>query len=109
LHLSLFSVPAAVTNLKVTENTTDRLSFSWTTSQGELDSYDIFLYNPDKSLHDRISGEQHLQKCSFQNLRQGRMYRMVIVTHSGDLTNESSVFGRTGKNIYENHLSPVWC
>ncbi|XP_027535511.1 receptor-type tyrosine-protein phosphatase beta isoform X2 [Neopelma chrysocephalum] len=89
------TVPAAVTNLKVTENTTDRLSFSWTTSQGELDSYDIFLYNPDKSLHDRISGEQHLQQCSFQNLRQGRMYRMVIVTHSGDLTNESSIFGRT--------------
>uniref|UniRef100_A0A8C9G5B3 protein-tyrosine-phosphatase n=1 Tax=Pavo cristatus TaxID=9049 RepID=A0A8C9G5B3_PAVCR len=89
------TVPAAVTNLKVTENTTDQLSFSWTTSQGELDSYDIFLYNPDKSLHDRISGEQHLQQCSFQNLRQGRMYRMVIVTHSGDLTNESSVFGRT--------------
>ncbi|XP_074726670.1 receptor-type tyrosine-protein phosphatase beta isoform X2 [Strix uralensis] len=89
------TVPAAVTNLKVTENTTDRLSFSWTTSQGELDSYDIFLYNPDKSLHARISGEQHLHQCSFQNLRQGRMYRMVIVTHSGDLTNESSVFGRT--------------
>uniref|UniRef100_A0A8B9SG66 Protein tyrosine phosphatase receptor type B n=1 Tax=Anas platyrhynchos TaxID=8839 RepID=A0A8B9SG66_ANAPL len=89
------TVPAAVTNLKVTENTTDRLSFSWTTSQGELDSYDIFLYNPDKSLHDRISGEQHLQQCSFLNLRQGRMYRMVIVTHSGDLTNESSIFGRT--------------
>ncbi|XP_054688702.1 receptor-type tyrosine-protein phosphatase beta isoform X3 [Grus americana] len=89
------TVPAAVTNLKVTENTTDRLSFSWTTSQGELDSYDIFLYNPDKSLHDRMSGEQQLQECSFQNLRQGRMYRMVIVTHSGDLTNESSVFGRT--------------
>ncbi|XP_053914045.1 receptor-type tyrosine-protein phosphatase beta isoform X3 [Cuculus canorus] len=89
------TVPAAVTNLKVTENTTDQLSFSWTTSQGELDSYDIFLYNPDKSLHDRISGEQQLQNCSFQNLRQGRIYRMVIVTHSGDLTNESSVFGRT--------------
>ncbi|XP_068046304.1 receptor-type tyrosine-protein phosphatase beta isoform X1 [Anomalospiza imberbis] len=89
------TVPAAVTNLKVTEKTTDRLSFSWTTSQGELDSYNIFLYNPDKSLHDRISGEQHLQQCSFQNLRQGRMYRMVIVTHSGDLTNESTVYGRT--------------
>uniref|UniRef100_A0A8D0KTC3 protein-tyrosine-phosphatase n=1 Tax=Strix occidentalis caurina TaxID=311401 RepID=A0A8D0KTC3_STROC len=99
LHNSLAAfgrtIPAAVTNLKVTENTTDRLSFSWTTSQGELDSYDIFLYNPDKSLHARISGEQHLHQCSFQNLRQGRMYRMVIVTHSGDLTNESSVFGRT--------------
>ncbi|PKU47797.1 receptor-type tyrosine-protein phosphatase beta [Limosa lapponica baueri] len=73
------TVPAAVTNLKVTENTTDRLSFSWTTSQGELDSYDIFLYNPDKSLHDRISGEQNLQNCSFQNLRQGRILLYNII------------------------------
>ncbi|KAJ7405698.1 Receptor-type tyrosine-protein phosphatase beta [Willisornis vidua] len=77
------TVPAAVTNLKVTENTTDRLSFSWTTSQGELDSYDIFLYNPDKSLHDRILGEQHLQQCSFQNLRQGRKYRMELGSEGG--------------------------
>ncbi|XP_030404601.1 receptor-type tyrosine-protein phosphatase beta isoform X1 [Gopherus evgoodei] len=89
------TVPAAVTNLKVTENINGRLSFSWTTSQGELDSYNIFLYNPDKSLQDRISGDQNLQQCSFQNLRQGRIYKMVIVTHSGELTNESSVFGRT--------------
>uniref|UniRef100_A0A8D0G9P8 Protein tyrosine phosphatase receptor type B n=1 Tax=Sphenodon punctatus TaxID=8508 RepID=A0A8D0G9P8_SPHPU len=89
------TVPAAVTNLKITENTTRRLSFSWTTSQGELDSYNIFLYNPDKSLQDRLSGDQNLQQCSFQNLVQGRLYRMVIVTQSGNLTNESPIFGRT--------------
>ncbi|XP_019370273.1 PREDICTED: receptor-type tyrosine-protein phosphatase beta isoform X1 [Gavialis gangeticus] len=89
------TVPAAVTNLKITESTTECLSFSWTASKGELDSYDIFLYNPDKSLQHRISGDQSLEKCSFPNLQQGRMYRMVIVTHSGDLTNESSIFGRT--------------
>ncbi|XP_054844181.1 receptor-type tyrosine-protein phosphatase beta isoform X4 [Eublepharis macularius] len=89
------TVPAAVTNLKVTESTTRRLSFSWTASQGELDKYDIFLYNPDKSLQDRVSGEQSLQQYSFQNLVQGRLYKMVIVTHSGELTNESSILGRT--------------
>ncbi|XP_044305733.1 receptor-type tyrosine-protein phosphatase beta isoform X2 [Varanus komodoensis] len=89
------TAPAAVTNLKVTERTTGRLSFSWTASQGELDKYDIFLYNPDKSLQDRISGGKNFQQYSFQNLVQGRLYKMVIVTHSGKLTNESSISGRT--------------
>ncbi|XP_074868976.1 receptor-type tyrosine-protein phosphatase beta isoform X2 [Carettochelys insculpta] len=49
----------------------------------------------DRSLQDRIQGDRNLQQCSFHNLQQGRMYKMVIVTHSGDLTNESSTFGRT--------------
>ncbi|XP_053114048.1 receptor-type tyrosine-protein phosphatase beta isoform X2 [Hemicordylus capensis] len=89
------TAPAAVTNLKVTESTTGRLSFTWTASKGKLDKYDLFLYNPDKSLQDRISGDQNLQQYSFQNLVQGRLYKMVIVTHSGKLTNESSIFGRT--------------
>lgn len=96
---SLISAPAAATNLKVTNTTTGRLSFSWTTSQGELDKYEIFLYNPDQSLQDRTSGDQNLKQYSFQNLVQGRLYKMVIVTHSGKLTNESSIFGRTGKSI----------
>ncbi|XP_048356636.1 receptor-type tyrosine-protein phosphatase beta isoform X1 [Sphaerodactylus townsendi] len=89
------TVPAAVTNLKVTESTTGRLSFNWTASQGELDKYEIFLYNPDKSLQDRVSGEQSLQQYSFQNLVQGRLYKLVIVTHSGEFTNEASILGRT--------------
>lgn len=93
-----FSVPAAVTNLKITGNSTDSLSFTWTSSEGELDSYDIFLYNPDNTLHDRKSGNQVLQHCSFQGLLPGRLYKMVIVTHSGSLTNESSVHGRTGND-----------
>ncbi|XP_026523510.1 receptor-type tyrosine-protein phosphatase beta isoform X1 [Notechis scutatus] len=89
------TAPAAVTNLKVTERTTGRLSFNWTTSLGEFDKYDIFLYNPDTSLQDRNSGNQNLQKYSFQNLVQGRQYKIVIVTHSGKLTKEAFIFART--------------
>lgn len=95
------SAPAAVTNLKVTERTTGRLSFNWTTSLGEFDKYDIFLYNPDTSLQDRNSGNQNLQKYSFQNLVQGRLYKIVIVTHSGKLTKEAFIFARTGKALHE--------
>uniref|UniRef100_A0A8C5R3G3 protein-tyrosine-phosphatase n=1 Tax=Leptobrachium leishanense TaxID=445787 RepID=A0A8C5R3G3_9ANUR len=89
------TVPAAVTGLKITGNNTDSLSFTWSSSEGELDSYDIFLYNPDNTLQDRKSGNQALQHCSFQGLLPGRLYKMVIVTHSGPLTNESSIHGRT--------------
>ncbi|XP_029453044.1 receptor-type tyrosine-protein phosphatase beta isoform X2 [Rhinatrema bivittatum] len=89
------TVPAAVTNLRLTGNRTESLSFSWATSEGELDSYDINLYNPDKTFQDKKSGTQALQQCSFLGLLPGRLYKMVIVTHSGSLTNESSISGRT--------------
>lgn len=94
---STFPVPAAVTNLRITENSTRHLSFTWTTSEGELNWYNIFLYNPDRTLQDRAQVDPQVQSFSFQNLLQGRMYKMVIVTHSGELSNESFIFGRTGK------------
>nr|XP_048274574.1 receptor-type tyrosine-protein phosphatase beta isoform X1 [Myodes glareolus] len=89
------TVPAAVTNLKITENSTRHLSFSWTASEGELSWYNIFLYNPDKTLQERAQVDPLVQSFSFQNLLQGRMYKLVIVTHSGELSNESFIFGRT--------------
>ncbi|XP_072407787.1 receptor-type tyrosine-protein phosphatase beta isoform X1 [Chiloscyllium punctatum] len=89
------TVPAAVTDLMLHGNSVETLSFNWTKAEGECDSYEIYLYNSDKTLHDRKSGTQNLEDCSFQNLTPGKMYKLVIVTHSGDLTNESSVFGRT--------------
>ncbi|XP_028346194.1 receptor-type tyrosine-protein phosphatase beta isoform X2 [Physeter macrocephalus] len=89
------TVPAAVTNLRITENATRHLSFSWTPSEGELNWYNIFLYNPDRTLQERAQVGPQVQSFSFQNLLQGRMYKMVIVTHSGELSNESSIFGRT--------------
>lgn len=89
------TVPAAVTNLRITENSSRYLSFGWTASEGELSWYNIFLYNPDRTLQERAQVDPLVQSFSFQNLLQGRMYKMVIVTHSGELSNESFIFGRT--------------
>ncbi|XP_037704134.1 receptor-type tyrosine-protein phosphatase beta isoform X1 [Choloepus didactylus] len=89
------TVPASVSNLRITENSTRHLSFSWTASEGELNWYNIFLYNPDRTLQERAQVDPQVQSFSFQNLLQGRMYKMVIVTHSGELSNESFIFGRT--------------
>ncbi|XP_003798983.1 receptor-type tyrosine-protein phosphatase beta isoform X1 [Otolemur garnettii] len=89
------TVPAAVTDLKVTDNSTGHLAFSWTPSVGELSGYNIFLYNPDRTLQERAQVDPQVRSFSFQKLLQGRMYKMVIVTHSGELSNESFIFGRT--------------
>uniref|UniRef100_A0ABI7X0N3 protein-tyrosine-phosphatase n=1 Tax=Felis catus TaxID=9685 RepID=A0ABI7X0N3_FELCA len=89
------TVPAAVTNLRIVENSTRHLTLSWTTSEGELNGYNIFVYNPDGTLQERAQVNPRIQSISFQNLLQGRMYKMVIVTHSGELSNESFIFGRT--------------
>ncbi|XP_048215432.1 receptor-type tyrosine-protein phosphatase beta isoform X1 [Perognathus longimembris pacificus] len=89
------TVPAAVTNLRITENSTRHLSFSWTSSEGELNWYNIFLYNPDRTLQERAQVDPPVQSFTFQNLLQGRMYKMVIVTHSGELSNEAFIFSRT--------------
>ncbi|XP_005374368.1 PREDICTED: receptor-type tyrosine-protein phosphatase beta isoform X1 [Chinchilla lanigera] len=109
------TVPAAVTNLRITENSTKHLSFSWTSSEGELNWYNIFLYNPDRTLQERAQVDPQVQSFSFQNLLQGRMYKMVIVTHSGELSNESFIFGRTVpaavshlKGSNENRTDSLW-
>ncbi|XP_069084436.1 receptor-type tyrosine-protein phosphatase beta isoform X1 [Pleurodeles waltl] len=89
------TVPAAVTGLKITQHSMQSLSFTWVVSEGEMESYEILLYNPDKTLHDRKSGTPSLQQCTFESLLSGRLYKMVIVTRSGTLTNETSTLGRT--------------
>ncbi|NXU63132.1 PTPRB phosphatase, partial [Horornis vulcanius] len=94
---SVRTIPAAVTNLKVTENTTDRLSFSWTTSQGELDSYDIFLYNPDnvecKKMDTReVEFSKRIEKdkslLNIMTLVPHKRYLVSIKVHSADMTSE---------------------
>nr|XP_033808284.1 receptor-type tyrosine-protein phosphatase beta isoform X2 [Geotrypetes seraphini] len=89
------TVPAAVSNLKITGNRTDSLSFSWDASEGEMNTYDLILYNLDETLQDKRSVSQLLQQYTFYGLQSGRMYKMVIITHSGELANESYIYGRT--------------
>ncbi|KAK9516048.1 hypothetical protein VZT92_024010 [Zoarces viviparus] len=87
--------PAAVTDLSIEANTTTLLSFRWSPPDGEFDFYDIFLYKSDDSLQERRRGQSSSQQVSFQGLRPGAPYRMVVVTHSREQTSQSSVWART--------------
>ncbi|KAM7415227.1 hypothetical protein PAMA_019850 [Pampus argenteus] len=87
--------PAAVTDLAVKTNTTSSLSIHWSPPEGVFDSYQIFLYNSDDTLHKRDSVAPRTQIHSFQGLRPGTAYRVVLLTRSGDQTNDTSIWART--------------
>ncbi|XP_038562970.1 receptor-type tyrosine-protein phosphatase beta-like isoform X3 [Micropterus salmoides] len=87
--------PAAVTDLSIKANTTTSLSFHWSPPEGDFELYEIFLYKSDDSLQESPRSQSSSQQCSFQDLRPGAPYRMVVVTHSGEQSNQSSIWGRT--------------
>ncbi|XP_062276737.1 receptor-type tyrosine-protein phosphatase beta-like [Scomber scombrus] len=87
--------PAAVTDLSIQSNTTSSLSFHWSPPEGEFESYEIVLYNSDDTLQDRRRAPSSSQQCSFQGLRPGAPYKVVLLTRSGEQTNDSSIWART--------------
>ncbi|TMS01081.1 Receptor-type tyrosine-protein phosphatase beta, partial [Larimichthys crocea] len=87
--------PAAVTDLSIKANTTTSLSFHWFPPEGEFQSYEVFLFKSDDSLQERRRDQSSTQQCSFQGLRPGALYRMVVVTNSGEQSNQTSIWART--------------
>lgn len=91
------SGPAAVTDLSIKANTTTSLSFLWSPPEGDFELYEILLFNGDDSLREKRPVPSSHQQYSFQGLRPGAPYRVVVLTHSGEQTNQSSIWARTGE------------
>uniref|UniRef100_A0A8C6VPX7 protein-tyrosine-phosphatase n=1 Tax=Nothobranchius furzeri TaxID=105023 RepID=A0A8C6VPX7_NOTFU len=87
--------PASITDLSIKTTTTTSLSFRWSPPEGDFQHYEVFLYKSDESLQESQHIQPSSQECSFQGLRPGAPYRMVIQTHSGDQTNQTSMWART--------------
>ncbi|KAG7278994.1 hypothetical protein CRUP_001935 [Coryphaenoides rupestris] len=64
-------------------------------TQGDFESYDIYLFNGAGGLQEQLRGQSAIQQCSFQGLVPGAPYRLQVQTRSGDLTNDSAVWART--------------
>lgn len=90
--------PATVNNLSIISNATTSLSFHWLPPEGEFEGFNVFLYNGDESLQDQKTGVVIMQDCSFQSLRPGALYKVTVQTRSGDQTNDTSIWARTGKH-----------
>ena len=92
------SVPAAVTALQAASgNQTQGLWLGWDRAAGELSGYVLSIYNPDGSQHAEQQLEPESHEHTFQELVPGRLYAVVMLTRSGELTNRVSTEGRTGE------------
>lgn len=90
--------PASVTGLSIKTNSTNSLTFHWSPPEGDFESYELFLYRRDDSLQERRQSQGSALQCSFQGLTPGTPYRLVVVTHSGEHSNQSSFSARTGEH-----------
>lgn len=90
------TVPSPVYALQVeSSGWTDRLGVSWQHGEGSFSSYEVVLYDVSGStLGAQTLGAEHTSH-TFTALVPGRLYRAEVITHSGDLTNNVSAFGRT--------------
>lgn len=89
------TLPASVTDLSIKTSTTASVTFQWSPPEGDFQLYEVFLYKSDESLQESRRVLPSIQQCSFQGLRPGALYKLVILVHSGDQTNQSSMFART--------------
>lgn len=89
--------PASVTGLSIKTNSTNSLTFHWSPPEGDFESYELFLYRGDDSLQERRRSQASALQCSFQGLIPGALYRLVVVTHSGEHSNQSFFLARTGE------------
>ncbi|XP_038146926.1 receptor-type tyrosine-protein phosphatase beta-like isoform X2 [Cyprinodon tularosa] len=87
--------PASVTGLSIKTSSTTSLSFQWSPPEGDFQIYEVFLYKSNESLQESQWIQPSIQQCSFQGLRPGALYNLVILVHSGDQTNDTSMLART--------------
>ncbi|XP_054480416.1 receptor-type tyrosine-protein phosphatase beta [Anoplopoma fimbria] len=96
-HLDRFffpTVPSSVASLQ-SSGRTDRLTVSWQHGVGSWSSYQVVLYSiSGATLGAQTLGAEH-NSHMFSGLVPGRLYRSEVITHSGELTNNISAFGRT--------------
>ncbi|XP_022067914.2 receptor-type tyrosine-protein phosphatase beta [Acanthochromis polyacanthus] len=90
------TVPSPVSSLQVlSSGRTDRLTVSWQQREGSWSSYQVVLYDVSgATLGAQTLGAEH-RSHMFPGLIPGRLYRTEVITHSGELTNSVSAFGRT--------------
>ncbi|XP_070847690.1 receptor-type tyrosine-protein phosphatase beta [Chaetodon trifascialis] len=90
------TVPSAVSSLQVqSSGRMDRLTVSWQHAEGSWSSYQVVLYDVSgATLGAQTLAAEHTSHM-FSGLIPGRLYRAEVITHSGELTNNVSAFGRT--------------
>uniref|UniRef100_A0A8C9SQ83 protein-tyrosine-phosphatase n=1 Tax=Scleropages formosus TaxID=113540 RepID=A0A8C9SQ83_SCLFO len=88
--------PAAVSELVVMGNSTSSLTFGWVPPLGDFEGYNISLYDSSGTLRNSGHAGRNALHSSFVALQPGTQYKIVVLTCSGEQTNASSIWARTG-------------
>lgn len=96
--LYIFSTaPSHVENLQLVPGTLGgSLRASWSAGAGDMDFYTVFLLQNASVESIRRVPKQDI-KADFEDLVPGQLYTVGVQTVSGELTNSSTVSGRTGE------------
>lgn len=73
------------------------MTLSWGAAQGELDGYDVLLYDAASELRGSHHAGLAERGYAFRDLRPGTQYKVVVRTRSGTQSNETSIWTRTGE------------
>ncbi|XP_073703352.1 receptor-type tyrosine-protein phosphatase beta [Garra rufa] len=87
--------PAAVTRLHICSNTSTELSFCWTAPEGQVDAFDLYLYDHFETIQSNSTLGNDALGWSFTHLLPGTLYKMMITSRSGKLSSQSSIWART--------------
>uniref|UniRef100_A0A673N6K6 protein-tyrosine-phosphatase n=1 Tax=Sinocyclocheilus rhinocerous TaxID=307959 RepID=A0A673N6K6_9TELE len=95
------TVPAAVSDITVTNSGPDFLNVSWKAAEGDVDSYMVMLKDQEKIVH-TLAASKATTECVFRSLVSGRLYTISITTHSGSYRNQTLVQERTQPSTVQN-------
>ncbi|KAG7329450.1 hypothetical protein KOW79_007624 [Hemibagrus wyckioides] len=89
------TVPSKVKNIHVSNvEETSGLRVSWTPSQGDVDSYCVYLIGPGRVM-EKCPTPKHINEITFSSLQPGEQYSIQVQTVSGNLHNNNTVTART--------------
>ncbi len=91
------SVPGAVGNLSLTEYGTSFLRVNWTSAPGDIDNYEVQIIFNDTQVSPSVNLSSMVREHLFSALTPGRLYKIVLSTHSGSYQRAEILEGRTGK------------
>lgn len=89
-------MPAAVSDITVTNSGADFLNVSWKAAEGDVDNYMVMLRDQEKIVH-TLTVSKATTESVFRSLVSGRLYTISITTHSGSYRNQTLVQERTRK------------
>nr|ACN64933.1 protein tyrosine phosphatase [Danio rerio] len=95
------TVPAAVSDITVTNSGPDFLNVSWKAAEGDVDNYVVMLKDQEKVVH-TLATSKATTECVFRSLVSGRLYSISIATHSGSYRNQTLLQERTKPSTVQN-------